>query len=101
MTRLRRASVIAVLSVLAWAATARAECAWVLWQESESGSGRWALDSGVEVSFSAKADCEKQRDARFEFVARMQEQESPSRHSATPFFLCLPDTVDPRGPKGK
>ena len=30
MTRLRRASVIAALSLLAWAATASAECAWVI-----------------------------------------------------------------------
>jgi len=33
MMRLRRASVIATLSLLAWAATASAECAWVAWQE--------------------------------------------------------------------
>ena len=31
MMRLRRASVIATLYLLAWAATASAECAWVLW----------------------------------------------------------------------
>jgi len=31
MMRLRRASVIAALSLLAWAAMASAECAWVLW----------------------------------------------------------------------
>ena len=34
MIRPRRASVIATLSLLACAATASAECAWVLWQES-------------------------------------------------------------------
>ena len=32
MIRLRRASVIATLSLLACTATASAECAWVLWQ---------------------------------------------------------------------
>jgi hypothetical protein len=31
MIRLRRTSVIAALSLLVWAATASAECAWVLW----------------------------------------------------------------------
>jgi len=38
MIRLRRASVIAVLSQLAGAATASAECGWVLWIE-RAGSG--------------------------------------------------------------
>ena len=33
MMRLRRASVIATLSLLAWAVTAHAECAWILWHE--------------------------------------------------------------------
>ena len=35
MMRLRRASVIAVVSLLAWAATASAECAWGAWLESQ------------------------------------------------------------------
>jgi hypothetical protein len=34
MMRLRRASAISVLSLLAWAATASAECAWVFWLEA-------------------------------------------------------------------
>jgi hypothetical protein len=33
MTRLRRASVIVTLSLLAWAATASAACAWVSWAQ--------------------------------------------------------------------
>ena len=36
MTRLRRASAIVALSLLACAATASAECAWVLWLEVNS-----------------------------------------------------------------
>ena len=36
MMRLRLASVIATLSLLAWAATASAECAWVLWDATDT-----------------------------------------------------------------
>jgi len=34
MMRLRRASVIAMLSLLAWTTTASAECAWVLCEKT-------------------------------------------------------------------
>ena len=38
--RLRRASVIATLSLLAWTATVSAECAWVLWRWDLTGTSR-------------------------------------------------------------
>ncbi len=44
MMRLRRASAISVLSLLAWAATASAECAWVFWLEA--GDARTHESSG-------------------------------------------------------
>src|SRR5262249_56165150 len=47
MTRLRRASVIAALSLLASAATASAEGAWVLWRQSISDSqDLWVRQEG-------------------------------------------------------
>jgi hypothetical protein len=35
MMRLRRPSAIAAPSLVAWAATASAECAWILWKQFE------------------------------------------------------------------
>ena len=40
MMQLRRASVIAAFSLLTSAATTYAECAWVLWTESERSRSR-------------------------------------------------------------
>ena len=39
MMRLRRASMIAALPLLAWTATASAECAWVLWVRAAVADG--------------------------------------------------------------
>jgi hypothetical protein len=38
MMRLRRASVLLALFLLAWAGTASSECAWVLWYDYHIGS---------------------------------------------------------------
>ena len=75
-----------VLSTLACllvsAAPAAAECAWVLWQEVPGKSGRWNLDTGMEVAFQTKADCEQQLKARVQFLARIE----PRTSGPTPFL---------------
>jgi hypothetical protein len=75
---------------------ASAECAWVLWQDVPSKSGRWHLDVGAQVVFPTQEACEQQLKARSEFLNEANRTASASRAH---FLVCLPDTVDPRGPK--
>jgi hypothetical protein len=139
MTRLRRASVIATLFLLTCAATASAECAWVLWWEDTSSffsSPRGQSDYfdnkswNILGSYPTIKSCEQQQEwkigqmlkgwqkekaeAKFglhtinheagaNIIGRRDEfkgGESTSNYYQTIRYLCLPDSVDPRGPKG-
>ena len=50
----RRASVLIAFCVLISAATASAECAWVLWTERPTRSDQWSL-SGTRGAFETKS----------------------------------------------
>jgi hypothetical protein len=111
MIRLRRASVILAFSLLAWAATASAECAWVLWETMTTKESQGSPEP--VRAYTTKPDCDRAlSDALAEFknspgrVAKMdpkyQEAYVTMGKSTTAYgYRCLPDTVDPRGPKGK
>jgi len=112
-----RASVIATLSLLAWAATASAECAWLLWQEdtfTEPYEKTWF----TPLAYPSRAACVARIEER---VKQWREGSSPQQSvrrdtsgTSAEFVTrtspgralisrshCLPDTVDPRGPKTK
>jgi len=102
MTRLRRASVIAALSVLAWAATASAECAWVVWSQINAQS--WEPLSTFPDEARCRANIEKHLAALVEkYPGSSRTGYGVSVQTAQGKFLsifnCLPDTIDPRGPK--
>ena len=77
--------------MLALTTSASAECAWVLWATPKADPTGWA----VIRAFEAKTECQ-------EFAAGMlglTDQNIPTFRTGGS-LVCLPDTVDPRAPKG-
>jgi hypothetical protein len=109
----RRATLLVAFSLLTSAATAYAECAWVLWNGTTLLQGASEKEWRVLGAYPAHNACQashrltvdgylkKMRDAgnvtmwvgneiAVSGVARVMQE-----------FICLPDTVDPHRPKGK
>jgi len=125
MTRMgRTAAVITTLSLLASATTAHAKGAWVLWKHSyEVWVDSYKVDHRRDVTWkkiaatSGKSDCENRSvsEARAEYDALTGKgiratiagskvgfnQRNTRFTQGYRSFECYPDTVDPRGPKGK
>ncbi len=93
---LRTASLLVAFYLLTSVATAYAECAWVLWSvhiDEQRADGRIVFNRmafGPVEAFATKRECVKQ-------LEEMQQTGGSSSFERR----CLPDTVDPRGPKGK
>src|SRR5262245_40966174 len=88
----------ALMLVLVSAATASAECAWVVW------SSRVAQDGVVHGTYQSRGECLKQLEREFSdhpLTASDRANGNVRLNVAgTIVYHCLPDTVDPRGPKG-
>ena len=92
----RRASLLVALFLLTSAPTAYAECAWVLWEERPLKSGEWRLATTTASTFETKRSCDDTAAA----ANRSEASRAPASEQPS-LFRCLPDTIDPRGPKAK
>ena len=103
---LRTAASLATVVVVS-IATASAECAWVLWTKTATnkGSSSWEI---VQAS-SNREDCLAALDRAYKAIkgaTTINQIEhgafsvTTTDRTTTSSGKCLPDTVDPRGPKG-
>jgi hypothetical protein len=86
----RRATLLVALTLLTSATTASAGCSWVVWTKDDRHD--WA-PLGAEVVHE-----------KCEYAAKMLTDERGKSDGGRKLglqFTCLPDTLDPRGPKSK
>ena len=120
MRAARTASLLLAFYLLTSAATADAECAWVMWHHMTLGTSSRVTTEPVDghqtrqaCGDAIKAALTTAEASRSEMMLVTIDRSSNSvvtlvktkNGKVEPFnsytLVCLPDTVDPRGPKGK
>ncbi len=111
--RTKRIAALVLILFFAAPLGAGAECAWVLWAQpkvAKRGSVLEGTDNVIarvqmeqwqpHAAYSTKAECERAIDAKTREIAKIITEGTQERLEHIQ-VRCLPDTVDPRGPKGK
>jgi hypothetical protein len=99
---------LVVVLILSSVATASAESTWVLWEQwvLSAQTGSEAEDIWTVVkAYGGRDECERvqwQRASRDAAVENAANARNPDRNGQWRiWYLCAPDTVDPREPKAK
>ena len=87
---------LALLGVLTLATSASADGAWVLWL----GTGTTYTPFGAYGGVSGEREC-KESVAQLMTEMRKNSTQLSEFLKSSSRYICLPDTVDPRAPKGK
>ncbi len=112
--RLARWTLLTLLALLALSGTAAADCAWVLWSQYTGDPhevlGAFADQAACDAEALWARNLEKTVQEKAAAVnadksippTRMPNGKILGPITAPPqTFICLPDTVDPRGPKAR
>ena len=116
--RLPRKTPLLALSLLTSVATAYAECAWVFWLEvsgppTHESSSRplsgWGTREACEQALTQRLAADSEKDTSMDVTVEPQagrprlwvRRKGHPELLAVYTYVCLPDTVDPRGGKGK
>ncbi len=102
---------VALLLLVVGTGTAFAECAWVLWSDLivRQKGGDTVREWELAVAVATMADCHEQMRRQIELRVKAGEKlmfgdtltSEAAGMTVLRRLICLPDTVDPRGPKGK
>ena len=116
MTTARATTLLLTLFLQASAATAHAECAWVLWERRAiSDREHWSVVETYDSRAACREDHTKLLSGKTVwsimggdtvrtdngFMVVLRDRDGKVVGSDVKEVQCLPDTVDPRGPKGK